>query len=241
MIDVVAFAAQTPCQQGCLFQTRSNQTIDLTIDFGAFTNGVDVFGAGLQVSGHADTAPHSNACIARQFNVRLDTRGNDQGIAGQRTAITQNQAFDFARPINGHHRGIQFYLYAVVIEAASKRRGGGLIQLAVHQPGRVVHQSHIRRQAAHCAGGFDTQQATTEYNGMTAGDATRQQGSGIFHITEGEHAAEAGAGNIGDVRAGAGGQHQVVVKTHHTLIVGNTATLGVDAGDAGVPVGEQAR
>jgi hypothetical protein len=127
------------------------------------------------------------------------------------TSRPASHALDLAVAIDFGGVGLRQDGLAAPLQLALEQPAGRLVQLALHQRGHQVDDSHLHAPQAQAMRGFEAEQAAADDHRRTTGVRRLQHPAHVIHVAEGDDAGQVLARNRDDEGIGPGGQQQAII------------------------------
>ncbi|MCY1241704.1 hypothetical protein D9M72_546220 [compost metagenome] len=151
------------------------------------------------------------AGAGRQLDIGAHAGGHHHQVGGDLAAVLEAHAGDAVGAEDLRGLRAQQEAQALAFERALEQRGGGLVELALHQAVGQVHHGHVHALAQQPVGGLQAEQAAADHHRMAVVARGLLHGLHVLDIAEGDHAFELVTRHRQDEGLGAGGQQQAVV------------------------------
>jgi hypothetical protein len=142
-----------------------------------------------------DPAIDRNAGTRRQFGIGLDADGGDNGVGREHAAVFQLHAFNMAVANESGGGGIQQHLDASRLERALEQRGGGRIELTLHQAIHEMDERHRGAGLGKTVSRFNAEETAADHDGARAAARSTRDRRHVAHVAERHHPGQIGAGD----------------------------------------------
>ena len=208
----------------------------------AFTDRVDArIGDGLHRVVDDDAAAHVGAAVQAdlqgQLGVGADAGSHHHQVGGQFAAVLELHCGDAAGRATDQRLGLgrDAKLHAARLQRLAQHVAGHVVELALHQPRREVHQRDIHAARHQAVGGLQTQQPATDDDRMGVRLGGLDHRVGVGDVAECDHADQVAPRQRRDERVRAGRDQQPVVRLLGAVLGLHDAPRPVDIDDPSCP------
>ena len=223
---------------GLLPQRRDQAVADAAV-LHAFADRVHARVVGLHRVVDDDAALAVDAGLLRELDVRADADGHDDDVGRHFEAVLEAHAADLV--VTEDRGGVRAHqeAQAALLQGLAQHVGRERVELALHQRVEHVHDRDLQALLHQAVGGFETEQAATDDDGVLAGLRGVQHRIDILDVTEADDARQVIARQRQDERIGTGGDQQAVVFHRRAVGSAHFAPAAVDLDDFLVLAGVQ--
>jgi len=153
-----------------------------------------------------NTAANIEIGGARQINIRLDARGDDNEIGRDNLPVLELNRLRALITTNAGRLGIEMDGDAARFDRAFEQSRSPRIELTLHQPVHQMDHGNLRAGFRQAVGRFQTEQSAADHNGFGLIGGRRFDGRDVAEIAERHHAGQIHARHVEPDRPRAGGQ-----------------------------------